>query len=143
MKAKELRKKYRIIITGVMMAALLAGTTACSTQASDTSSPANAAESSTVAADAAEEATAAEAKSGPSKDEITTTETIENSEDGGHAIIADAEEQTYANTTVTKTGDSDSTARTEAMPLLRTQKSRHMQIRQSQRPAIQTPRLRR
>ena len=142
MKAKELRKKYRIFITGMMMAALLAGTTACSTQASDTSSPANAAESSTVAADAAEEAvetgesaaatetgenglnanaadstdavdtgsqnTAAEAKSGPSKDEITTTETIENSEDGGHAIIADAEEQTYANTTVTKTGDSDS-----------------------------------
>ena len=142
MKAKELRKKYRIIITGMMMAALLAGTTACSTQASDTSSPANAAESSTVAADAAEEAletgesaaatetgenglnanaadstdavdtgsqnTAAEAKSGPSKDEITTTETIENSEDGGHAIIADAEEQTYANTAVTKTGDSDS-----------------------------------
>ena len=48
MKANELRKKYRIIITGVMMAALLAGTTACSTQASGTASPANTAESSTV-----------------------------------------------------------------------------------------------
>ena len=45
---------------------------------------------------------------GPAKDSITVSETIENAENGAHAITADGEELSYANTAVTKTGDSDS-----------------------------------
>lgn len=36
-----------------------------------------------------------------------TGETYDNSEDGGHAIIADGEEKEYNNATVTKTGESE------------------------------------
>ena len=165
MKAEELRKKYRIMITGVAMAALLAGTAACSSQTSTgtaAGSPAGStaaeaveedtdgtdgqnqtrdgateegtgtadedtagsdetggnaadggtavsntagtdAEAGTGAADAAVDVTA-----GPAKEEIETTETLENSADGEHVITADGEEAAYANTAVTKTGDSDS-----------------------------------
>jgi len=40
------------------------------------------------------------------KDDITINQTIDNSEDGGHAITADGETASYSNTAVTKTGDS-------------------------------------
>ena len=41
-----------------------------------------------------------------SKGDITIKETIENSADGEHAIAADGQNSSYANTLVTKTGDS-------------------------------------
>ena len=42
----------------------------------------------------------------PEKDQITVNETYENTEDGGHAILADGEDASYANVGVTKTGES-------------------------------------
>ena len=44
----------------------------------------------------------------PTKESLTTTETIENSADGEHAIEANAETAEYANVAVKKTGDSAS-----------------------------------
>ena len=44
---------------------------------------------------------------GPAKEDIETTETVENNEDSSHAIMADGEEASYSATSVTKTGDSD------------------------------------
>ena len=157
MKANEIRKRNKIILTGMMVAALLAGTTACSAQASNSSGASseiavsstvtgetaaaqetkgsaengtvNEAESETetvVSADTTadtegadagtlteetaetEETEVTEVKSGPSKEETATSESIENTADGEHAILADGEELTYSNTAVTKTGDSDS-----------------------------------
>ena len=139
MKANELRKKFRIVITGMALAALVATTAACGSQSSA------AAGGSEVSAEqentgTAQEAAAAEAKdsagaedadsiesgntaaemgssaaagaaveagTGPAKESVEISETIENSEAGGHAILADGEEVSYANTAVTKTGDSD------------------------------------
>ncbi len=43
----------------------------------------------------------------PEKDQITVNETYENTEDGGHAILADGEEESYVNIGVTKSGDSE------------------------------------
>ena len=43
----------------------------------------------------------------PAKDRITVNETYENTEDGGHAILADGEDASYANIGVTKTGESE------------------------------------
>ena len=43
-----------------------------------------------------------------SESDITVNETIENSADGEHAILADGESASYTNTKVVKTGDSDS-----------------------------------
>ena len=39
-------------------------------------------------------------------EDMTINETIENSEDGGHAILADGESASYSNIAVNKTGDS-------------------------------------
>ena len=169
MKAAELKKKYRIVITGMTLAAMLAATTACSQASTGASSGTNGAggaavsstaENTTAASDAygsdtdeAESgaetdgqdesatdstggasaaaagatdgsaaagtaadnteavdgaAAGAEVTPGPAKDSITVSETIENAENGAHAITADGEELSYANTAVTKTGDSDS-----------------------------------
>ena len=41
------------------------------------------------------------------KEDISIKETIENSEDGGHAILADGESASYSNVQVTKTGEAD------------------------------------
>ena len=122
MKANELRKKYRIFITGVAMAALLAGTAACSSQAasaggSSGSEGSSAAVSTETAAGQESEAgadsvTVSDASSaavtpGPTREEIAVTQTLEASEDGAHVITADGEEASYADTAIVKTGDSD------------------------------------
>ena len=157
MKAAELRKKYRITITGIAMAALLAGTAACSSQAS--TGAAAGSQAGSTAAEAVEENTDVQAEgqgdsteadtdageaeqsgsreesgsavsagtvgasaeagagaadtamdvtAGPAKEEIETTETLENSANGEHVITADGEEAACSNTAVTKTGDSES-----------------------------------
>ncbi|MBP3727947.1 MAG: hypothetical protein J6H22_03330, partial [Pseudobutyrivibrio sp.] len=45
--------------------------------------------------------------SGPAREDITVNETIENNEDGEHAIEASGEDASYSNVEVIKTGDSD------------------------------------
>ena len=45
--------------------------------------------------------------SGPAREDITVNETIENNEDGEHAIEAAGEDASYSNVEVIKTGDSD------------------------------------
>ena len=57
-------------------------------------------------ADVSESTASASVQTGPSKEDIETTETVENGEDSSHAITADGEEASWSNTAVTKTGDS-------------------------------------
>lgn len=77
----------------VSTAAVTAGSVAAAEEAADDSAEAGVSDSVT---------------SGPAKEEISVTETVENTANGEHAILADGEEVSYANTSVTKTGDSDS-----------------------------------
>ena len=147
MKANEIRRKFKFLITGMTLAAMVTSMAACSsastgsstngsaqaaaettaeaaaetidqakteagaenrsgeTGSSDSSSEA-AAEGET-SADASETAASASAQAGPAREDIKTTETVENSEDGGHAITGDGEEASWSGTAVTKTGDSD------------------------------------
>ena len=92
------------------------GTTAASnnSQTVDVSSEAAAAVESTSseaasssAATASKSAAASSAKATPTKDEITTNETLENTADGEHAIEADGTTEGYANVAVSKTGEAD------------------------------------
>ena len=53
-----------------------------------------------------EEETKEEGSSTTTLEDMTINETIENSEDGGHAILADGESASYSNIAVNKTGDS-------------------------------------
>ena len=78
------------------LAVSLAACAGCSSSSTSSSASASTSESSQTTS------------SVPTKDSLTITQTIENSTDGEHAITADGEEASYANTAVTKTGDSDS-----------------------------------
>ena len=145
MKANEIRRKYKFLITGMTLAAMVASMAACSSASTgSTSGSAQAAAETTAeaaaetidqakteagaesrsgetgsadstseaaaegetAADASETAASASAQAGPAREDIKTTETVENSEDGGHAITADGQEASWSGTAVTKTGDS-------------------------------------
>jgi len=55
---------------------------------------------------AVESTGAVSVQTGPAKEDIETTETVENSEDSSHAISADGEEASWSGTAVIKTGDS-------------------------------------
>lgn len=59
-----------------------------------------------VSANTTETAASASIQTGPAKEDIETTETVENSEDSSHAISADGEEASWSGTAVIKTGDS-------------------------------------
>ena len=158
MKAEELRRKFKIFITGVTMAAMVTSMAACSSQSAQAGNSqeaavetsADKAEDETTevglsgnrdedektentgntdgaestentgntgaAADDSEEsagsavgqtAVSGDLQPGPAKEDIETTEAVENNEDSGHAIMADGEEASYSATSVTKTGDSD------------------------------------
>ncbi|MBR1440330.1 MAG: hypothetical protein IJ589_03815 [Lachnospiraceae bacterium] len=110
-------KKYSAILAGTLSCAMMI--TACG--AADTASAANTNTISslqeetsdnsggTASADAADatRAEAAPASAVLSKEDLVINETIENSEDGGHAILADGEEKTYNNVQVIKTGEAD------------------------------------
>ena len=119
---KNKRKKIFAVILAAMMTVSLAG---CNTGGSDTQAT-EAAESTAQTEQALTEAAASEdaeaavteavtvdaakaANAGTlTEDDVTINDTVENSEDGGHAITADGEEASYSNTKVVKTGDSDS-----------------------------------
>ena len=142
MKANEIRRKLKILITGMTLAAMVTSMAACSSaptgstsgsaqsQAAaettaeseaenvqeETGASDNAADSVTdniaeaeegASADVSQSTASASVQTGPSKEDIETTETVENSEDSSHAIAADGEEASWSNTAVTKTGDSD------------------------------------
>ena len=141
MKANEIRRKLKILITGMTLAAMVTSMAACSSaptgstsgsaqsQAAvettaeseaenvqeETGAADNAADSITdntaeaeegASADVSESTASASVQTGPSKEDIETTETVENGEDSSHAITAYGEEASWSNTAVTKTGDS-------------------------------------
>lgn len=81
MKLKAGAKK---IFAGALAALMIAGMTACAGQEADNA-----------------------AASYLTKEDITVNETIDNSEDGGHAIEVSGEEAEYSNIGVTKTGEAD------------------------------------
>ena len=107
---KHYQKGLAIILAGIMTASLAA----C---AVNTESNQSATETQAIIA-TADETTQPTATSAVSATEatvdklteadITINDTIENSADSEHAILADGESATYSNTKVVKTGDSDS-----------------------------------
>lgn len=99
MKTISLKERALGIAAAVLGVALVITLTACGTNATPTSSSSSA--SST--------ASAASAMSlAPTKNSLTTNETVTNSTAGEHAIEANGETTSYANTAVEKTGDSAS-----------------------------------
>ena len=70
MKANELRKKYRIFITGTAMAVLLAGTAACSSQTASAGTSSGGGELST----AVSTESAADQESGADTDSVTASD---------------------------------------------------------------------
>ena len=106
----KLQKTYIIFISLLAAAAAAISISGCGSQ--EQSSASSSVTSSTVSEAATVENTTAQATTASSKKrltegDITVNETIENSEDGGHAITADGESKGYSNVLVTKTGEAD------------------------------------
>ena len=80
------KSKAKKIFACALAAVMIAGMTACAGQEADTASA---------------------AASCLTKEDITVNETLENSEDGGHAIEVSGKEASYSNIGVTKTGEAD------------------------------------
>ena len=107
---KHYQKGLAIILAGIMTASLAAcaGNTESNQSATETQAIiATAGETTQPAATSAASATEATVNKLTEAD-ITINDTIENSADSEHAILADGESATYSNTKVVKTGDSDS-----------------------------------
>ncbi|MBQ6337423.1 MAG: hypothetical protein IJI50_09345 [Ruminococcus sp.] len=107
---KHYQKGLAIILAGIMTASLAAcaGNTESNQSATETQAIiATADETTQPAATSAASATEATVDKLTEAD-ITINDTIENSADSEHAILADGESATYSNTKVVKTGDSDS-----------------------------------
>lgn len=107
---KHHQKGLAIILAGVMTASLpaCAGNTESDRSATETQAIiATADETTQPAATSAVSATEATVDKLTEAD-ITINDTIENSANSEHAILADGESATYSNTKVVKTGDSDS-----------------------------------
>lgn len=108
MKAKHNHKGLILIalLTAIATATALTG---CSGEQSAASGTAASSQTATQAATRAAASQTATAASGTflQESDITVNDTIENTEDGGHAILADGEAKTVSNTLVTKTGEAD------------------------------------
>ena len=109
---KHLPRKAIAILTAALLTASLAacggsGKQSKSTEAA-TQSLTEAASAQTATETAAQAATEAAKKAALREEDITVSETIENSADGEHAITADGESASYSNIKVVKTGDSSS-----------------------------------
>ena len=105
MKAK-VSKTYLVVIAVLSAIATTVALTSCHKGGESANQTA------TIAASAAtqDEVQALPEGSGSAKlteSDITINETIENTEDGGHAILADGETRSYANVRVNKTGEAD------------------------------------
>ena len=100
MKANYIRKHFKITVGAIALATALSFT-ACT--------GGNTSESRTETATETE--SEAESTSGSykelSKSDLTLTDSVSNSEDGGHAIEVDGEEESVSNTEVDKSGDSE------------------------------------
>ena len=96
-------------LTGIfaaMACACLALTlVACGSNAASSSSSSSSAQSTSAASAQAVKSTLANV---PTKDSLTISNTVTNSADGEHAIQVDGSAETYANTAVQKTGNSNS-----------------------------------
>lgn len=107
---KHYQKGLAIILAGIMTASLAACAVNTESNQSATETQAiiaTAGETTQPAATSAASATEATVNKLTEAD-ITINDTIENSADSEHAILADGESATYSNTKVVKTGDSDS-----------------------------------
>ena len=107
MKAK-VSKTYLVFIAVLTAIAATVALTSCQT-GGESSSQRTTAAASAATQDEAAAATLPEG-SGSAKlteSDIAVNETIENAEDGGHAIVADGETLSYANVRVDKTGEAD------------------------------------
>lgn len=107
MKGREIMKKswknkmLPVLVTTAMVTAIVAG---CGAEVQQSTTVSSSAEPVQTVASA--EVEAETVKTYLSADDITINETIENSEDGGHAIEADGEDGSYSNVKVVKTGES-------------------------------------
>ena len=107
MKAK-VSKTYLVFIAVLTAIAATVALTSCQ-KGGESSSQTTTAAASAATQDEAAAATLPEG-SGSAKlteSDIAVNETIENAEDGGHAIVADGETLSYANVRVDKTGEAD------------------------------------
>ena len=106
----KLQKTYIISISLLAATAAAISISGCGSQ--EQSSAVSSVTSSTVSEAAAVESTTVQATTASStkrltEGDITVNETIDNSEDGGHAITADSESKSYSNVLVTKAGEAD------------------------------------
>ena len=105
---KKLKKTSFIFLSLVTAAAAAISVSGCTEQLSSVTETTSANE--TTAAATVSEATTQEVSVAQTKrlseGDISVSDTINNSEDGGHAITADGESADYSHTLVTKTGDS-------------------------------------
>ena len=105
--AKERRGMQIIgVSAGLLMAALAVFGALLFSGCTATSSTSSASSAQSSAASAFEVPSDVSADTAPSEESIDVTETIENSEDGAHAIQADGETADYSNVKVVKTGKS-------------------------------------
>ena len=108
----KISKTYIILISLLTAVAVTLSISGCGNSQSPTDPTTEAATTAAIETTSAEEGTtapettAAPASKRLSESDITVNETIDNSEDGGHAITADGESADYSNVLVTKTGDS-------------------------------------
>lgn len=100
---KRTTLKSIAVLLAVMLTALMA---ACA-GTGDNASTEETASSQTTASPDSVAATQNSAKGPLTENDITINDTIENSASGEHAISADGENKSYANTKVVKTGDSE------------------------------------
>ena len=106
MKAKYIRTHLHIAI-GAIALALTLSLSACTNDTSTTGTAETAVETAVENTDAAADSGSTAEHIALTADDITINDTIENSEDGGHAINVDGEEASYSNTAIEKTGESD------------------------------------
>ena len=108
---KKIKRTAFILISLLTAAATAISVSGCAgqlssetetTAASDTTAAATLSE----ATQAVTQTTTAAQSKRLSEVDITINDTLDNSEDGGHAITADGESADYSHTLVTKTGDS-------------------------------------
>ena len=105
----KLKKTYIIFLSLLTAAVSAVSISGCGSkeQSSTVSSVASSSSKATLDESAGAPATAASSKNHITESDITVNETIENSDDGGHAITADGESKDYSNVLVTKTGEAD------------------------------------
>ena len=105
---KKITKENVLRVVASMMAVFMLGTMAACSAADTEKEAETSAETTAITSTTSDEAAATASNYKKlSESDITVNETIENSADGEHAILADGESADYANVKVVKTGDAD------------------------------------